>query len=524
VPSAQSQPEKLILDYVLSMFSPQKLDLLVTIGGPAATFALKYREQLFPETPLLLAAVDQRNLRNATLADNEAVVARSNDASAIVQTILEILPQTRNVYVVVGSSPVERFWRRELESDFRRFAGRLTFHWSDGLSLAEIVKQYGALPPDSAIFYLLMSVDGKGVSHADEAALTAINGVANAPMFAMNTGQLGRGIVGGPLMSLDTLGRNAAGVAVRILQGESPANINTPPQLPGPPTFDWRELRRWNIPEGSLPPNSLVMFREPTLWERYRWYIIVAASIGIAEALLIAALVANLMKRRRAEEMARELGRQLMHAQETERARLARELHDDITQRLARLAIDVGLLYSENGEITSDSTLREVRDELIHLSDDVHTLAYRLHPALLERVGLAGALKMECDRFARQKSVAISMRLDEASPRIPEETALCLFRVAQEALTNVARHAHATTVQVSLRKSHTGLQLAVADDGVGLDSSQNAGLGLESMQERVRLLAGKLKVVSEPGHGTTVTAWVPLKGEHNGEARAHLAG
>jgi signal transduction histidine kinase len=514
----------LILDYVLAMFSAQRLDMLVTIGGPAATFALKYRHELFPQTPLLLAAVDGRNLRNVTLTKNEAVVARSNDPAAIVQTILEILPQTRNVYVVVGSSSVERFWRRELENDFRRFAGRLTFHWSDGLSLAEIVKQYSSLPADSAIFYLLMSVDGKGVSHADEAALSAIKNAANAPMFAMNTGQLGNGIVGGPLISLDTLSRNAAGVALRILQGESPGNIQSQPQLPGPPTFDWRELRRWNIPERSLPRGSTVMFREPTMWERYRWYIIAAALIGSAEALLIVALIANLMKRHRAEEMSRELGRQLMHAQETERARLARELHDDITQRLARLAIDVGLHQSENGHGTEDSTLREVRDELVHLSDDVHTLAYRLHPALLERVGLAGALKMECDRFARQKSVAISMRLDEASPQVPQETALCLFRVAQEALTNVARHAHATTVQVSLRKSHAGVQLAVTDDGVGLDSNQNTGLGLESMQERVRLLAGKLNVLSEPGHGTTVTAWVPLKGKHNGKTRAHFTG
>ena len=117
---------------------------------------------------------------------------------------------------------------------------------------------------------------------------------------------MGDGIVGGPLMSMDELGHNAAQVALRILNGESPGNITTKPQPPGPPSFDWRELRRWNIDENRLPPDSVLLFREPTLWQRYRWYVVATVAVCIAQLLLIFALFTNLAKRRRAEEVARQ--------------------------------------------------------------------------------------------------------------------------------------------------------------------------------------------------------------------------
>jgi signal transduction histidine kinase len=210
----------------------------------------------------------------------------------------------------------------------------------------------------------------------------------------------------------------------------------------------------------------------------------------------------------------REFGKQLLQAQEAERARLARELHDDITQRLGLLAMNVDRLNSEGDLVAQRETMRGIRDSLMVLSEDVHSLAYKLHPALLEHLGLAAALRAECERFSRQESISVDVKLDGLPADIPQEARLCLFRVAQEALRNVARHAHAQAVQVSLHSVDGGLQLAVADNGAGFDPGEEphrASLGLASMRERVRLLEGKLQIESERGRGTAILAWIPIK-------------
>lgn len=237
-------------------------------------------------------------------------------------------------------------------------------------------------------------------------------------------------------------------------------------------------------------------------------------STGEPERLL--GLSMDITERKQADEVMRDLSGRLIRAQEEDRARLARELHDDVTQRLARLAIDLGRVEQGLPGRSVSDTLSEVRQGLVSLSADVHDLSYRLHPALLEDLGLAEALKAECQRFTRQDSLPITLKLGELPAALPEETALCLFRITQEALRNVVRHAQARVAEVSLRPFEGGLQLAVRDDGIGFDpvlERDRPSLGLASMMERVHLLGGELDVESVPGHGTTLVAWVPLKGD-----------
>ena len=127
-----SAPEQAVVDYIRSTFvNRPNPDLIVTIAGPAAVFARKYRQQLFPETPILFASVDQKYLRDAPLGDNETAVAVVNDFPRVIENVLQLLPQTRQVFMVVGSGPIGQFWRRELENEFRRFHDRLTFVWFD---------------------------------------------------------------------------------------------------------------------------------------------------------------------------------------------------------------------------------------------------------------------------------------------------------------------------------------------------------------------------------------------------------
>lgn len=206
--------------------------------------------------------------------------------------------------------------------------------------------------------------------------------------------------------------------------------------------------------------------------------------------------------------------RQLIASQEAERSRLARELHDDITQRLARLAIDAGQVERGSTDAGQRQVLGEVREGLARLSEDVHALSYRLHPSILEDLGLVEALRAEAERLRRRSALAVQLKISGLPAVVPRDPALCLFRVAEEALQNAVRHANARSVDIFLRGLDGGLQLAIQDDGSGFDPARprpKVGLGLTGMRERVDLLGGQLDIESAPGEGTAVIVWLPLR-------------
>ena len=295
-------PEREAIDYIRSIFADRpKPDLVMAVAGPATVFARRYRQQLFPDTPLLFAAVDQRFLRDAPLGENEAAVTVINNPSLLIEEILQLLPETRQVFVVTGSGLLSKFWRRELDEEFRRFHDRLTFVWSEELSLPEILRRCASLPRHSAIFYLTFGTDAQGGAYADERVLDDIHATANAPLFGVQSWYIGSGVVGGTLMSIDTLARNTADVTIRLLNGAPPESINVPPQRPGQPLFDWRELQRWGIAESRLPAGSVVSYRSPSLWSEYKFTVLGAMGALVIQALLIIGLLYQRRARQRAE-------------------------------------------------------------------------------------------------------------------------------------------------------------------------------------------------------------------------------
>lgn len=222
----------------------------------------------------------------------------------------------------------------------------------------------------------------------------------------------------------------------------------------------------------------------------------------------------DITERQQAERALRDMSRRLLRAHEEERARLARELHDDMTQRLALLAIEIGRAELAAAGGPHSDVLAAVRAGLVSLSEDIHSLSYQLHPSILEDLGLAEAIEAECERFARQETPPLKLLLDPIPPGLDRDAALCLFRVAQQALSNVARHAMATSVDVMVKVFEDGVALTVADDGLGFDAARarvQRSLGLESMRERAELVAGTLDIDSAPGQGTVISVWVPCR-------------
>ena len=231
------------------------------------------------------------------------------------------------------------------------------------------------------------------------------------------------------------------------------------------------------------------------------------------------ALLAEVIERRRAEEELTFLTGKLIQAQEEERRRIARDLHDDFNQRLAALSMELATI--ERTLVAPPEPiprqLTAVRGQVVQLSNDLQDLAHKLHPSLLEHVGLEIALRDHVAQFTKQTGLPVTCIVREVPGTLPPEIATALFRVMQESLQNVFKHAKATAVTVRLSGSSKGIGVSVRDNGKGFEvespSAQRAGIGLVSMHERARLLGGCSRIRSCSTHGTKVCAWIPLSQE-----------
>lgn len=518
--------------YVSSLFSDHRLDLVVAIGAPAAGFVQGRRQELFAGIPMLLTGVEERRVNQLALTADDTVVAFRLDRSQVFAAMLKVLPQTKHIAVVTGSSLNNKSWRDTIALELQPHVKQVDVIWLDGSSFGEILRRATSLPPETAVYFGPVAVSDTELPLGAGSALAALHARTNAPLFGAFDSYFGQGIVGGPLISLTDLGREAAIAANRTLSGEKAADVTSPVLEFGKPLFDWRELERWNIAETSLPPSSVVQFREPVVWQRYGWYFAMIAAFCAIEGVFIVALLANGRRlklanaeRERAEKEASELSGRLIHGQEEERARMARELHDDVTQRLASLAIEAGRA-ERNSRDTTGAGMRRMREGLVQLSEDVHALSYRLHPSILEDLGLSEAVKSECERFSQTCPTQLETSLRDIPDDLPRNEALCVFRIVQEGLRNIARHADATRAEVSLQSMDNGLELTIRDDGIGFDPATCRGkgsLGHGSMRQRINLVGGCLDIRSSLGRGTTIRAWVPVK-ELENESAAHSAG
>ena len=298
---SDENPEAPFVEYLRALFAKHPLDLIVSIGAPAANFVQRSRQQLFATTPMVLMAVDQRRVQYSNLTANDAAVAVRIDYLSAFENILQVLPDTKDVIVVVGASPIEKFWKEAIEKEVEPLANQIKISWTDELSFEALLKKASTLPPHTAIFWELMIVDAAGVVHEGDAPLTKLHAAANAPIFSYDESFFGSGIVGGPFLLVADSSRQAAAVGIRILGGEKPSEIRTPPVQFAGPVFDWREMQRWGISENRLPPGSEVRFRSLTVWDRYKWQIMFLTAILLLQTALIFGLIYEHRRRTTAE-------------------------------------------------------------------------------------------------------------------------------------------------------------------------------------------------------------------------------
>ena len=631
--------EKNVAELLQRTYSGQKLDLVLALSYPTLKFVLKYRDELFAGVPIVFAAVDSSWLVGHNLGSGVTGVTLTGNVGATIGLALHLHPDTNTVAIITGNSEWERYWLAAMHADLLRYQDRVREVDLVSLPPSQLLEKVAALPPQT---FVLFNEDPQESAQPVMGVYDILAWVGDRhPTYCIVPICLGHGGIGGDSLDLTEQTLLAADLTGRVLSGERPDDIPVVHAAKHKIVVDWRELRRWKIDEAKLPLGSIVLYREPTLWQRVRKYAFVAIGVILAQALLIFELLWQRARKRKVEAVLREsekrfrvlannapvliwmsgtdklctyfnkswleftgrsleaelgngwsegvhpddlqkclgtytesfnqrepfrmeyrlrrydgeyrwildigaprfnpdnsfvgyigsafdvterkeaeaalssISGRLLEAHEEERRHIARELHDDISQKLALLTMELTRANRNvNGspEVTK-SHLEDIRQHCSAIARDVQSLSHQLHYSKLDYLGLPTALRGFCKEFAKQYEVSVEFTEEHVPRNLPRNISLCLFRVAQEALHNAVKYSGTTQFTVSLTAQENEIKLVVSDAGAGFDvedAKRNSGLGLLSMQERMHLVHGQFRIESRPEEGTMVVASVPL--------------
>ena len=625
--------ESLILKY-----SERKPDLIIAVGSASLRFIAESHQPFIREAPVIFCAI-VGEIPNKLKSDLHVtgVLAKLQPEETL-KAALQLLPGTKRVVVVGGMGKFDEKWEEVAKLAFQKYESKLEFSYLTDLTMADLLERLRHLPNNTIVMHTSISEDAAAQRFIDSAqSVPLVAAAANAPVFVMDNVDLRAGTVGGVLVNWPDDGRVAGEMAVRVLNGERPGDI--PIEMSkGAYMFDWRALKRWGLKESALPRGSILINRQPTVWESYKVYIIGGISLILLEALLIGALLRQRARTKRSEEYSRHLvlrspvatvvtrgsmhknelvnhkftelfgytieevpdearwwplaypdeayreeiksewrrrvesalnqrkqiepmearvrckdgsyrhiefhfasfadsnvvkfidvterkaaqdaladvGRRLIEAHEEERTRIGRELHDDINQRLALLAVELGGWSQDASTNEVTELVRQTEARITEIAHDVQGLSHRLHSSKLDYLGLATAAKSFCTELSDKTRVEIVFGHAGIPRTLSKEVSLCLFRVLQEALQNAVKHSGVRSFTVDLRGTEESIELTVSDIGQGFEEQKaftHQGLGLISMRERLQLVNGELSVKSKPGAGTTIRARVPRRSE-----------
>jgi len=516
----EPEQESVYLDFLRLKYAGKRVDLLIAIGAVAIDFLSHNRNVLFRGTPAVFYSLNPSQSRpaNSTGLINQLHFSRSIDLALALQ------PDLEHVFVVSGAGAADRIYESQAAAEFRLFEGRVAFTYFSGLVMRDLEERLRTLPPHSAVYYVVVRQDGDGEQFQVMASLSRVASAANAPTYSWADAAVDSGIVGGSRRDQLAQTRAIAALGLRVLRGERADDIPVSSPNTDVDQVDWRQLRRWGLDESRVPTGTLVLFREPSVWDQYKRYIIGAVILMLAQTALIGSLLVQRTKRKHVElalrasqarlrvsyDRIRHLTRRLLGEQDAERARIARELHDDVNQQLAILSIELDRLRADQMPVHSAKRLARALETAQGVSTSVRELSHRLHPSRLRLIGLVGAID-SLRRDLAPPHLSIAFRHRNVPAEIDQNIALCVFRVAQEALGNAVKHSDAGHVSVELAGGPSSVSLTITDDGKGfdVDSLPNAGLGLISVRERVESVGGVLEIHATPASGTRLRVTVP---------------
>jgi signal transduction histidine kinase len=501
-----------LFDWHCRKYRGRDLRVVVAIGGPAYSYAIRWRDACSPGTPIVFANLTVDELAAIGRPRGVTGLTQPTEIGEVIRVAFELLPATRRIAVVGGPTEVDVYSRDFLSSARRLYADRAEILDLTGLQMPTLLERVAGLGDGTILAYTSLITDGAGRTFDPADAAQMVARAAGVPTFGFAATQLGRGTVGGRLLSPSKIGADVAALAVRVFQGEPADTIPVRDAEIFEYAFDAAQMERWGLALDALPPGSRVINRRPSLWEAYRGTVIVALVAFALQAVLIAALLRARLARQRVNRELHRLSRELISSQETERRRVARELHDDVGQQLALLSIELEQLR-QGAPPSVAERLGTAAARANAVAVGVHELARELHPARLETLGLPAALRALAEEVRARHGVEVGVALVDWPDEVGRDAALTLYRVAQEALQNVVKHSGAETVSIELHGTRAALALTVADDGRGFVRDRpSTGIGLAGMAERVALVGGALQIDTAPGKGVVVRATLPREG------------
>jgi len=503
---------------IRSRYAERNIDVVVFFGNILT--------EIFPEVPTIqVSNWPSENLSHP----NVVYVSFYIDARKIVEVARRFQPSAGRVLLISGTADLDHVYLTQFAERLRG-EPNLEVQTVGNDSVAELIAMVSRLPRETIVIPITYSRDPSGNSYLPRDIVAQISRASTAPVFAVSDTYMGMGPIGGYVVSWARTGEMAADAAVQILHGKPPSKVQVDPSGSGVYMFDWRQLKKWGFPESDLPAGSIVEYRTLTAWEQYRWRIIVIAAIIIAQFILIVALLIYRHKRRKAEASLREMTGRLLQSQDEERRRIARDLHDGTAQHLSGMALTIGQVLADFPpghdrlrQLLQDSHVAS-RDAL----NEVRTVSYVLHPPILDGLGLVPALRWYLEGLQKRSTLLIEFETPAELAGIGVEAERALFRIVQESLTNVIRHAGATSVMVRLCRSGKNVTLEINDNGHGASAAEGEqvgdaatlGVGIGGMRERVKQLNGTFEIASNPD-GTRVFVSLPRREERYA---AHSAG
>jgi signal transduction histidine kinase/ABC-type uncharacterized transport system substrate-binding protein len=506
-------------EWYIRKYADRKPDVIITVGPASLRFMIESHERSFPNIPVIFCGSTEEMTDQLKPDSHFTGVWGVAQPEKTLIAALHLQPETKHVVVVGGTGAFDRSLEALTKESLRKYESQFEFTYLTDLDMPALLERLRRLPSKTIVYHTSMVEDAVGTHFIDASqAVPMIADAANAPVFVIDDVDVGKGTVGGYVVSWAADGQVAAGMAVRILEGVKPQEIpvvrNNNVYL-----FDWRALRRWGFKESDLPPGSTLLFKEISLWERTKWIWVGGLIIILCLSTLAAYLQFNRKQLKQARDAQLLLSGLLINAQEIERSRLASELHDDFSQRLALLALGLENA-SEALSDSSQATKRQMHELLISASElgaDLHTVSHRLHPSTLKSLGLVPGLKALCREFNYSHGTEIVFSSEDIPRAVAPNVALCLFRIVQEGLQNLRKYSGALQGQVNLREEGDRLFLSVSDEGRGFDAKEvrnRVGLGILSMGERARLVGGQFEISSALGKGTKIDVCVPLQPEN----------
>ncbi len=355
---------KRLAELIRQRYSQRKIDMIVTLYPEALRFVINEGRAISPAAPILALYLPQSF--QLPKRQHPIVPHSAHDSYDLVGTLeaaLKLVPGVKHVYVVCGAHENDRALEKRIRRDLKLWEDRLEFRYLSDMPLETILATLSSTPPETIVFFGTFSADVSGRNYTSREVVQRLSRISSAPVFGLHDVLLGYGIVGGSLLSFERTGAEAGKMILSGLPTTQGSMNPVTLTVPAVPMFDWQQLRRWNLSVDAVPPGSVVINREYTLWEQYRWEVIGGVGLLVVQALLILALLVQQQQRRKAEETLRE---------NEERLRLAMGAAAlgawswDIRRDRFRLSDLVGKAVAQ--PLTADTTYQDVL-AIVHTED-----------------------------------------------------------------------------------------------------------------------------------------------------------